>query len=180
MNVVFYFHFAVPHNMNVTRINQIHPGDHIYFDRIIYKHHAIVEDVDYQREKVTIIDYGTQEESHVISAAVISSLDMKSKIMRRTLKFYEEKFYKVVHKIQLPPCEVIRRARSRIGEEAYNLFQSNCEHFANWCKEDESSSDQARNWQIGLSVAAGVGLLIRGIIAASNINDAEKKKKIRN
>ena len=159
--------------MNVTRINQIRPGDHIYFDHIFYEHHAIVEDVDYCREEVALIEYWPADEPHVSSSNAISKLNKKAKILRRTLQFYDEKFYKAVHKIQLPAREVIRRARSRIGEEAYNLFKNNCEHFANWCKEGDSTSKQARNGEmalIGLGVTAGVvglGLLIRNIAKAS-------------
>ena len=29
--------------------------------------------------------------------------------------------------------EVIRRARSRIGEDRYRLLSNNCEHFSEWC-----------------------------------------------
>src|SRR5271154_4800927 len=29
--------------------------------------------------------------------------------------------------------EVARRARSRIGENRYNLLTNNCEHFCEWC-----------------------------------------------
>jgi Lecithin retinol acyltransferase len=31
------------------------------------------------------------------------------------------------------PCEVIRRARSRVGEDHYRVFSNNCEHFCEWC-----------------------------------------------
>ncbi len=29
--------------------------------------------------------------------------------------------------------EIVRRARSRVGEQAYRLLTNNCEHFCNWC-----------------------------------------------
>ena len=32
--------------------------------------------------------------------------------------------------------EVIRRARSRLGEDCYRLFTNNCEHFCEWCLHD--------------------------------------------
>ena len=31
------------------------------------------------------------------------------------------------------PREIVRRARSRIGEDNYRLFTNNCEHFSEWC-----------------------------------------------
>jgi hypothetical protein len=38
--------------------------------------------------------------------------------------------------------EVIRRARSRIGEDRYRLLSNNCEHFCEWCLQDEQRSYQ--------------------------------------
>lgn len=31
------------------------------------------------------------------------------------------------------PQEVVRRARSRLGENRYRLLSNNCEHFCQWC-----------------------------------------------
>ena len=31
------------------------------------------------------------------------------------------------------PREVVRRARSRVGEDSYRLLTNNCEHFCEWC-----------------------------------------------
>jgi hypothetical protein len=38
--------------------------------------------------------------------------------------------------------EVIRRARSRIGENSYHLLSNNCEHFCEWCLRGEHRSEQ--------------------------------------
>ena len=38
--------------------------------------------------------------------------------------------------------EVARRARSRIGENHYRLLTNNCEHFCEWCVQDEQRSFQ--------------------------------------
>jgi hypothetical protein len=38
--------------------------------------------------------------------------------------------------------EVIRRARSRIGENSYRLLSNNCEHFCEWCLRGEHRSEQ--------------------------------------
>jgi hypothetical protein len=41
--------------------------------------------------------------------------------------------------------EVLRRARSRIGENAYRLMSNNCEHFAEWCLHGVHRSFQAES-----------------------------------
>lgn len=38
--------------------------------------------------------------------------------------------------------EVVRRARSRLGENLYRLFTNNCEHFCEWCLHGVSRSFQ--------------------------------------
>jgi hypothetical protein len=44
------------------------------------------------------------------------------------------------------PREVIRRARSRVGEDSYRLFTNNCEHFCEWCLRGEPRSYQVEAW----------------------------------
>jgi Lecithin retinol acyltransferase len=43
------------------------------------------------------------------------------------------------------PQEIIRRARSRLGENRYRLLTNNCEHFCEWC---------VRGWQRSAQVEA--------------------------
>jgi hypothetical protein len=38
--------------------------------------------------------------------------------------------------------EVVRRARSRVGEDSYRLLRNNCEHFCEWCLRGEHRSYQ--------------------------------------
>jgi hypothetical protein len=38
--------------------------------------------------------------------------------------------------------EIVRRARSRLGERSYSLLRNNCEHLCNWCQVGESRSVQ--------------------------------------
>jgi len=40
------------------------------------------------------------------------------------------------------PHEVVRRARSRLGEDRYNVLTNNCEHFCEWCVRGEHRSYQ--------------------------------------
>ncbi|MDR2198164.1 MAG: lecithin retinol acyltransferase family protein [Deltaproteobacteria bacterium] len=48
------------------------------------------------------------------------------------------------------PDEVVKRAKSRLGEDKYSLIFNNCEHFCNWCVEDEERSDQVRDRVVDL------------------------------
>jgi hypothetical protein len=68
------------------------------------------------------------------------------------------------------PEEVIRRARSRLGEDRYRLLTNNCEHFVEWCLHDVARSFQAetalafpRMW--GERVEATVLRLLRRLFA---------------
>ena len=36
--------------------------------------------------------------------------------------------------------DIVRRARSRLGERRYHLLRNNCEHFCNWCQLGECRS----------------------------------------
>jgi len=55
-------------------------------------------------------------------------------------------------RIGLLPCftgeEVVRRARSRLGERRYRLLSNNCEHFCTWCLYGEARSEQVRQCAI--------------------------------
>ena len=39
-------------------------------------------------------------------------------------------------------AQIVRRARSRLGERSYHLLQNNCEHFCNWCQVGQCRSEQ--------------------------------------
>ncbi len=40
------------------------------------------------------------------------------------------------------PHIVVQRAKSRLGEQRYDLLTNNCEHFANWCTTGRSDCEQ--------------------------------------
>jgi hypothetical protein len=63
--------------------------------------------------------------------------------------------------------EVIRRARSRIGENSYRLLSNNCEHFCEWCLRGEHRSEQVERALVLPRRLAGVvsaaAAVLRGI-----------------
>jgi len=38
--------------------------------------------------------------------------------------------------------EIVRRAKTRLGEDKYNIFTNNCEHFATWATQDVEASSE--------------------------------------
>jgi hypothetical protein len=42
--------------------------------------------------------------------------------------------------------EVVRRARSRLGEDSYRILTNNCEHFCEWCLRGQHRSYQIDAW----------------------------------
>ncbi|MEM9117013.1 MAG: lecithin retinol acyltransferase family protein [Cyanobacteria bacterium P01_F01_bin.56] len=48
------------------------------------------------------------------------------------------------------PHIVVQRATSRLGEQRYDLFTNNCEHFANWCKTGRSDCEQLAGFGLQL------------------------------
>jgi hypothetical protein len=65
--------------------------------------------------------------------------------------------------------EIATRARSRIGENLYCVFSNNCEHFCEWCINNDHDSKQVTNGTAiaGSTGATAAGLAARGVVAAS-------------
>ena len=71
-------------------------------------------------------------------------MDFES-LTNAVVKFYSSfRYHRVVYNENEcdPACEVLRRARKRIGEDEYCLVMSNCEHFANECKTGKKECHQ--------------------------------------
>ena len=79
-----------------------------------------------------------------------------ARISRTTLReFSAGDRVEVVEYGRCDPADVVlARARSLLGKGSYDLFASNCEHFARWCKTGEAASEQVRR---ALAVATTVG-----------------------
>lgn len=108
-------------------------GDHIYVDRYlgIYTHHSIYigdEKVIHYSGLANGLESGKIEE--------ISLFDFKKGGQYLTKYIYEEK------KFYYPRYKIVERAKSRLNEDLYHLFNNNCEHFAHWCVTGEKYSTQ--------------------------------------
>jgi hypothetical protein len=62
----------------------------------------------------------------------------------------EDPYSVITHKDPAPADTIVDRARSRLGEAAYDVAANNCEHFCNWCVNLDHSSPQ-----VELATAAG-------------------------
>ena len=92
----------------------------------------------------------------------------KLKELSSYYKKYEEKV-----KIYSPE-ETVKRARSRIGESNYDLFENNCEHFAIWCKTGLSRSTQIEAL-IKLSPRGVIDKVVHRLKSSTEKIDNQKK-----
>lgn len=97
----------------VDESHQLERGDHVYVQRVGYTHHGIY--VGGGRVVHYLLNQGILEDS-LENFASGMNVQRKNSIQR-----YSDR-------------ETVRRAYSRIGEDKYNLFHNNCEHFASWCR----------------------------------------------
>jgi hypothetical protein len=115
-------------------------GDQIYVMRPfagmqgVYEHHGI------DCGDGTVIHYRKPDNDRAtISRVTMASFSRSDRIH---LKRYRTGFI---------ADAVIHRAESRLGEQQYDLFTNNCEHFATWCKTGHSESAQLRQFGFGFS-----------------------------
>lgn len=89
--------------------------------------------------------------------------------------------------------QAIERAKSRIGERAYDYFANNCEHFVTWVHTGKHNSKQVADVGVGLiaagavvaiggatkksdaAVALGFGALLLGALLKFGFNDNDEK-----
>ena len=128
-------------------------GAHIYAGRGVYAHHGI--DIG----DGTVIHYQGKAEGGQISQDLISSFSPGKQI------------YEIKHKNCNSPDTTVKLAYEKFNQQRknYHLFNSNCEHFAYWCKTQKNKSDQIGGVVTPLvssSTAAAVPLMFgAGIIA---------------
>jgi hypothetical protein len=99
---------------------------------------------------------------------VIHYAGLAGGLRRRTVEEVSLQEFARGHEVRVrstPPTftgeEVLRRARSRLGENRYRILSNNCEHFCEWCLRGRSRSPQAE--------ALRTRPLIRGVAALIDV-----------
>jgi Lecithin retinol acyltransferase len=124
-------------------------GDHIKVNRGIYSHHGILVGAN------EVIHYTGELASKENAVVRLDSLEQflgggTLELVQYGMCFHED--------------EVVLRARSRVGENLYDLFRNNCEHFARWCKTGEGHSEQVRDAASSTAGTVGVGAAAVGSV----------------
>lgn len=146
------------HEVPVERaysVDDIQRGDHIFLDRTVLFHHAIVESVDTRNGEANIIEYTNTATDFIQDNFCHPKNPGKAEVIRGKIKFdTNEHVYVIKHTRCFDPETVVSRAKSQLGKREYNAFTNNCEHSALWCKTGISSSAQVNKVTDALKVAA--------------------------
>lgn len=107
-------------------------GDHIYIVRSLYSHHGIYDGEGgvYHYSNTKTNDNGWLNDKDTM----VSYTSLKWFVKGNTDESVNNKINVRHYKSDLKGDEVIERAKSRLGEQKYNLLINNCEHFAYWCR----------------------------------------------
>jgi len=107
------------------------PGTHLVTSRRGYVHHGIYVG------RGMVVHYAGL--SRFLRAGPVEEVPMSRFSMGRPVGIaeYSESKYS--------PQEILRRARSRLGENEYDVLRNNCEHFCNWCISGRSHSRQVES-----------------------------------
>ncbi|WP_373601137.1 lecithin retinol acyltransferase family protein [Paraclostridium bifermentans] len=106
-------------------------GDLIFVDHGLYKHFGIYINDD------CVIHYDGK-----IDDRFLREMCIRQTTLDRFLASKDSFSIYNFNCSDIDACEVVSRAKSRIGEENFNLIFNNCEHFGLWCKTGVSKSNQ--------------------------------------
>jgi hypothetical protein len=135
------------------------PGSHVISPRRGYMHHGIYVG-----------------DGRVVHYAGIARGQFRGRIQEVSLAQFASGRSVWIRSSDLPgfvPQEVMRRARSRVGENRYRILRNNCEHFCEWCLRGESRSYQVERF---LSSSSALRMMIGVISLAANRNRSENPR----
>lgn len=119
-------------------LSLVNSADHIGFRRpYLLWHQAIVINVDAKNGRLLIVHYKKEGGSIIVKEEWIDVEKEWGDLFRFD--------YPAEVLVRNPTKKVIERARSKVGEEGYDLFSNNCQHFATFCKTGVKESPQV-NW----------------------------------
>lgn len=133
-------------------------GDHLVTKRLGYTHHGIYLGQD------KVIHYSGLTNGLRAGPVEVTSLDNFSQGKRTYVQSHKNRVFG--HK------QTVKRARSRLTEDKYNLLTNNCEHVINWCIYGKAHSEQvsyAAIYLVTRSTLGGMSGIGSGHIVTSSI-----------
>ncbi|UJS23683.1 lecithin retinol acyltransferase family protein [Thiothrix winogradskyi] len=127
-------------------------GDHLISSRLGYTHHGIYIG------NGKVIHYSGLADGLTLTSGVIEEATLEAFHNGRG---YSVKTYANPHFTGLV---VAQRAKSRLGEDQYNVFSNNCEHFCEWCINDEHHSEQIKQAKTASTKGLMAFTLLRTIV----------------
>ena len=110
-----------------VRTDSLEPGTELIVERLAYRHHGI-----YVGGGLVIHYAGWISYRH----GLIEAIPLGNFAGKRPIRVGR------VSTEALRGADIVRRARSRLGERCYDVLKNNCEHFCSWCQVGESRSTQ--------------------------------------
>jgi hypothetical protein len=136
--------------MSMSKLNQFKPGQHLKVSSGLYSHHGIYVG------KGRVVHYaGKSNGLFDDSCSFVQETALAQFAGQRT-----------VYRVSEPDAkfaadEIVRRAKSRLGENRYSVITNNCEHFVSWCIHGEHSSEQVQRAGVVVAAAAASAGAVR-------------------
>lgn len=109
-------------------IARLAPGAHLITPRRRYVHHGI-----YAGDGCVVHYAGL---CHSLRPLPVEEVSLEEFTRGQLLAYLERE------SVRFPGDAAVARARSRLGEDAYDLLSNNCEHFCTWCLDGQPRSEQ--------------------------------------
>ena len=154
-----------------TKVCPGRAGDLIVFQRATHKHYAVNVG---NGEIVHLTSAGGLNNFNVVLGITVHSCSGSRNPSIQGISVVKKEEYNAFHQEgdvvyvekhgRLPVREIVRRAKSRVNEEGYDLLCGNCEHFARWCCCGEWKSTQADTLMLRIFIFAAFMWVILFII----------------